>query len=162
SLKKLHGKIVLLDFWTYGCINCIHILPDLDRLQNTYRDQLAVISVHSAKFHNEKDATNIRNAVLRYHIEHPVAVDNNLQVWDAYGVNAWPSLILIDPNGRIAGRWAGEGHFEEIDTSIKSLINTFRQRKTLDETPLEMALESASVAQTPLLFPGKVLFREGK
>jgi len=162
SIKKLHGKIVLLDFWTYGCINCIHILPDLDRLQKDYRNQLAVISVHSAKFQNEKDATNIRNAVLRYHIEHPVAVDDNLAVWDAYGVNAWPSLILIDPNGRIAGRWSGEGHFTEIDTSIKNLIATFRSRKELNETPLEMALESASVAQTPLLFPGKVLSQNGK
>jgi sugar lactone lactonase YvrE len=162
SLKKLHGKIVLLDFWTYGCINCIHIIPDLEKLQKQYADQLVIIGVHSAKFQNEKDAANIRSAVLRYHIEHPVVVDNNLQVWNSYGVNAWPTLILITPNGRIVGRWAGEGQFGEIDTAINEVVNTFRSRNELDETPLKMALDSASVARTPLLFPGKVLSQNGK
>lgn len=162
SLKKLHGKIVLLDFWTYGCINCIHIIPDLEKLQNQYADQLVIIGVHSAKFQNEKDAANIRSAVLRYHIDHPVVVDNNLQIWTSYGVHAWPTLILIDPNGRIAGRWAGEGQFGKIDTAINELVNTFRSRNELDETPLKMALDSASVARTPLLFPGKVLSQSGK
>lgn len=157
SLNKLHGKIVLLDFWTYGCINCIHIIPDLEKLQKQYADQLVIIGVHSAKFQNEKDATNIRSAVLRYHVEHPVVVDNNLQVWNSYGVRAWPTLILIDPNGRIAGRWAGEGQFSQIDAAITDLIETFRSRNELDETPLNITLESASVARTPLLFPGKVL-----
>jgi len=162
SLKKLHGKIVLLDFWTYGCINCIHIIPDLEKLQKNYADQLVIIGVHSAKFQNEKDAANIRNAVLRYHIDHPVVVDNNLEIWNSYGVQAWPTLILIDPNGRIAGRWAGEGNSPAIDNAIQNLVHTFRARKELNETPLKMALDSAGVARTPLLFPGKVLSQNGK
>jgi len=162
SLKKLHGKVVLLDFWTYGCINCIHIIPDLEKLQQQYADQLVIIGVHSAKFQNEKDATNIRSAVLRYHIEHPVVVDNNLQIWNSYGVQAWPTLILIDPNGRITGRWTGEGNSPAINNALENLVNTFRARKELDETPLKMALDSASVARTPLLFPGKVLSQNGK
>jgi thiol-disulfide isomerase/thioredoxin len=162
SLKKLHGKIILLDFWTYGCINCIHIIPDLEKLQKKYADQLVIIGVHSAKFQNEKDAANIRSAVLRYHIDHPVVVDNNLQVWNAYGVNAWPTLILIDPSGRIAERWAGEGQFANIDAAITGLVKTFRSRNELNESPLNIALDSARVARTPLLFPGKVLSQNGK
>jgi thiol-disulfide isomerase/thioredoxin len=84
SLKDLKGRVVLLDFWTYCCINCLHILPDLKYLENKYKDSLTVIGVHSAKFDNEKEAENIRQAVLRYDVEHPVLVDSNFQVWQQY------------------------------------------------------------------------------
>ena len=88
SLAALRGKVVLLDFWTYGCINCLHIIPDLKRLEEKYARQLVVIGVHSAKFDNEKETENIRRIVLRYGIEHPVVNDADFRIWNAYAVRA--------------------------------------------------------------------------
>jgi thiol-disulfide isomerase/thioredoxin len=155
TLKSLQGKIVLLDFWTYCCINCIHIMPDLKKLEKKYPNELVVIGVHSAKFTNEKEAENIRDAILRYEIEHPVVNDKDLQIWNMYGVNSWPTLGLIDPNGRIVRGWAGEGHLEEIDRAIAQLIT--ENRNTLNRTPLKLALEKDKRPRTTLAFPGKLV-----
>ena len=102
-IKDLKGKVVLLDFWTYGCINCIHIIPDLKKLEAKYPDELVVIGVHSAKFPNEKDSDNIRRVILRYGIEHPVVNDSEFRIWRSYGVRAWPTQVLINPEGYVAG-----------------------------------------------------------
>src|SRR6185436_19405749 len=99
TLAALKGKVVLLDFWTYGCINCIHIIPDLKKLEKKYANQLVVIGVHSAKFQNEKETENIRRIILRYEIEHPVYNDSEYAVWQSYGIRAWPTQVLIDPGG---------------------------------------------------------------
>ncbi|MBE9009832.1 redoxin domain-containing protein, partial [Pseudanabaenaceae cyanobacterium LEGE 13415] len=99
SLKAFRGRIVLLDFWTYGCINCIHSLPDLKYLEQKYSDRLTILSVHSAKFENENSIDNIRQAILRYEIAHPVLVDRNFKVWESYAVRAYPTFVLIDPKG---------------------------------------------------------------
>jgi len=162
SMRGLRGKVVLLDFWTYGCINCQHILPDLARLNEKYGDKLVVISVHSAKFERESDAANIRDAVLKNHIEHPVLVDKGMRVWDEYTVRAWPTLILVAPDGRIVNEFSGEGHYEELDRKIGGLVSTFRAKKQLDETPLHLSLERARVAETPLFYPGKIAVGDGK
>jgi thiol-disulfide isomerase/thioredoxin len=156
-LAGLKGKIVLLDFWTYGCINCIHIIPDLKKLEAKYGKQLVVIGVHSAKFENEGETENIRKVILRYGIEHPVVNDADYIIWDKYAVNAFPTQVLIDPAGYIAGRFVGEGHFEDIDKAVSEQISIFRKKGTLDETPLKFALERAKVGDLPLAFPGKVL-----
>lgn len=124
SLKDLRGKVVLLDFWTYCCVNCLHIVPELKTLQKTYGDKLVIIGVHSAKFDNERDTENIRQAILRYGIDHPVVNDSDSKIWQAYGVNAWPSLVLIGPDGRIAHQSAGEGSFDLIDHAIKRAITS--------------------------------------
>ena len=87
-LKDLQGKFVLLDFWTFCCINCMHILPDLHRLETKYSQELVVIGVHSAKFKNEKDTSQIRSAILRYEIHHPVVNDSSFEVWQLYATNA--------------------------------------------------------------------------
>ena len=97
TLAKLKGKVVLLDFWTYCCINCMHIIPDLKKLEAKYANQLVVIGVHSAKFSNEGESDNIRQAILRYEIEHPVVNDREFRIWRRYGVQAWPTQVLIDP-----------------------------------------------------------------
>jgi thiol-disulfide isomerase/thioredoxin len=157
SLRALRGKIVLLDFWTYGCINCLHILPDLKKLERKYPNELVVIGVHSAKFANESDGANIRNAIMRYNIEHPVLVDKEMRVWNSFGVNAWPTFVLINPAGNIVGQVAGEGNFGVLDSTISRVAKQFRQSGKLDVTPVKFALEAAKVAVTPLRYPGKVL-----
>lgn len=157
SLTALKGKVVLLDFWTYGCINCIHIIPDLKKLEAKYPNNLVVIGVHSAKFVNESETENIRKIVLRYEIEHPVINDADMKIWDAYAVNAWPTRILIDPAGYIIGQVSGEGNYEAIDTAIAQTLEDFRKKGELNEQPLSLALERAKVGDLPLSFPGKIL-----
>jgi thiol-disulfide isomerase/thioredoxin len=157
SLAALKGKVVLLDFWTYGCINCIHIIPDLKKLENKYANQLVVIGVHSAKFENEKDTENIRRIILRYEIEHPVYNDAEFKVWKNYAVRAWPTQYLIDPAGYIIGRVEGEGNAEILDQTIAKTVAEFRKRGELNEEPLKLTLERAKVGDLPLAFPGKIL-----
>jgi sugar lactone lactonase YvrE len=156
SLAALKGKVVLLDFWTYGCINCIHIIPDLKKLEAKYANQLVVIGVHSAKFQNEKETENIRRIILRYEIEHPVYNDSEYAVWQSYGVRAWPTQVLIDPAGYVIGGVSGEGHYEVIDQAIAKTIEEFRKKGELNEEPLKLVLERAKVGELPLAFPGKI------
>lgn len=157
SLAALKGKVVLLDFWTYGCINCIHIIPDLKRLEHKYPNQLVVIGVHSAKFENEKDTENIRRIILRYELEHPVYNDADYKVWQSYGVRAWPTQVLIDPAGYVIGAVSGEGNYESIDQVVAKVVDEFRKRGELNEEPLQLTLERAKVGDLPLAFPGKIL-----
>jgi DNA-binding beta-propeller fold protein YncE len=157
SIAALKGKFILLDFWTYGCINCIHIIPDLKRLEAKYANQLVVIGVHSAKFQNEKDSENIRHIILRYELEHPVYNDADFNVWQSYGVRAWPTQVLIDPLGYVVGSVSGEGNYEVIDNTIAKLAEEFRKRGELNEQPLQLVLERTKVGDLPLAFPGKLL-----
>ena len=157
SIAALKGKVVLLDFWTYGCVNCMHIIPDLKRLEAKYANQLVVIGVHSAKFKNEKDTENIRHIILRYELEHPVYNDSNFSVWQSYGVRAWPTQVLIDPAGYIIGGVSGEGNYELIDRVVAKAVDEFRKRGELNEQPLHLVLERAKVGDLPLAFPGKIL-----
>ena len=160
SLAALKGKVVLLDFWTYGCINCMHIIPDLKKLEKKYPNELVVIGVHSAKFENEKDTENIRHIILRYEIEHPIVNDADFNIWRAYAVDAWPTRYLIDPAGYIIGKLSGEGGYAALDKAISDSIAEFRQRGELNEAPLKLVLEKAKVGDLPLAFPGKVLADE--
>jgi thiol-disulfide isomerase/thioredoxin len=160
TLSALKGKVVLLDFWTYGCINCMHIIPDLKKLEKKYPNELVVIGVHSAKFDNEKDTENIRRIILRYEIEHPIVNDADFNIWNAYNVNAWPTRYLIDPGGYVFGHLSGEGGYESLDKAISDLIAEFRKRGELNEAPLKLVLEKAKVGDLPLAFPGKVLADE--
>lgn len=157
SLAGLRGKIVLLDFWTYCCINCMHVIPDLKKLEAKYANQLVVIGVHSAKFPNEGESENIRQAILRYEIAHPVVNDREFRIWRKYGPRSWPTLVLIDPDGYVVGGIAGEGHYETLDRVISQLVSDFRARGRLNEEPLRLALEKARFPTSALSFPGKVL-----
>ncbi len=160
TIKDLRGKIVLLDFWTYCCINCMHVLPDLAFLEKKFDKEIVVIGVHSAKFDNEKDSENIRRAILRYEIEHPVINDSNMTVWRKFGVHSWPTLVLLDPEGFYCGYVSGEGNREILVQVIEKLITYHKAKGTLDETPVQFDLESQKAAPTPLRFPGKILADE--
>jgi len=155
-LKDLRGKFVLLDFWTYCCINCMHILPDLERLETKYSQELVVIGVHSAKFKNEKDTSQIRSAILRYEIHHPVVNDSNFQVWQSFGVSSWPTIVLINPAGKIVAQRPGEGVFEPFDAVLQQAIPHFAAKGQLKRSPLKLSLEEARKANTLLEFPGKI------
>ena len=157
SIRDLRGQVVLVDFWTYCCINCMHILPDLKYLEDKYHDQpLVVVGVHSGKFSQEKDAANIRQAILRHNISHPVAVDSEYKIWNAFAVQAWPTLILIDPEGYVVGQLSGEGHREQLDRAIGMLLDEHRHKGTLAK-PMRFKLERTSFKSDVLQFPGKVL-----
>lgn len=162
KLAELKGKIVLLDFWTFCCINCIHIIPDLKKLEAKYPKELVVIGVHSAKFTNEKDSDNIREAIKRYEIEHPVVNDADMKIWRRYSVHAWPTLWLIDPDGNLVGYLSGEGHYRTLDNVIGKLVAASREKKQLNETPLPLALErfKPRTVASPLNYPGKILADE--
>ncbi len=156
ALAELRGKVVMLDFWTYGCINCIHIIPDLERLEQEYPNELVVIGVHSAKFDTERNTENIRQVVLRYGLEHPVVNDGDFAVWESYGARAWPTVFVIDPAGNVSGYHAGENVYEVVEPVIASLVAEFEDEGVLDRTPLDLRLESEGLPETVLSFPGKV------
>src|SRR5262249_20060896 len=142
----------------YCCINCMHVMPDLQKLEEKYANELVVIGVHSAKFDNEKESENIRKAILRYEIAHPVVNDANQKIWDAYGVSSWPTFFLIDPEGNNLGRASGEGQFELLDKVIAKVIDKAKKKKTLDEKPRKFELARFQEnGASPLFFPGKVL-----
>ncbi len=156
-LADLRGKFVILDFWTYCCINCMHILPELKKLEDAYPDSIVVIGVHSPKFVTERDTENVREAVVREKIVHPVFNDPRRVLWQRFEVDVWPSLRVIDPEGYVVAVHEGETTFRELDKLMKPLVSKYRRKRVLDETPLHFAQESAKRKATPLRYPGKVL-----
>jgi DNA-binding beta-propeller fold protein YncE len=135
----------------------MHILPELKKLEHAYPNELVVIGVHSAKFDEEKDAKNITEAVLRNEIEHPVANDAEHAIWNRFGVQSWPTIVLIDPEGDVVFANSGEFRFEDLDPLMKRGVAYYKAKGTLDQTPIRFDLESHKAQKTPLRFPGKVL-----
>ncbi|MDQ3333032.1 MAG: redoxin domain-containing protein, partial [Planctomycetota bacterium] len=160
ELKDLRGKVVLLDFWTYCCINCIHVLPDLKYLEEKFDRELVVIGVHSAKFDNEKESEAIRDAILRYEIAHPVVNDAEMVVWRKFGARSWPTLVLIDPEGNYCGYISGEGNRDVLEQVIEKVVAYHEAKGTLDRTPVHFDLERYNAEPTPLRYPGKLLADE--
>ncbi len=156
QLQELRGKFVLLDFWTLGCINCMHIIPELRKLEKAWPNELVVIGVHSAKFAREKDTKSIKEAVLRYRVQHPVVNDSGFVIWRSYGIQAWPSLVLIDPEGYAVWAQSGEATFEQLDGLLRKAAPVYRARHLLNNRPIRFEPESAKLVAQPLLFPGKI------
>lgn len=156
SWQDLRGKFVLLDFWTYCCINCMHIIPELKKLEAKYARELVVIGIHSAKFDEERNTENIMQAVLRHGIEHPILNDHDMRIWRTFGVNAWPTLVLIDPEGYVVWGQSGETTFEALDSLLRPAISYYERRGLLDRTPIHFETLSKRASSTPLRFPGKV------
>lgn len=156
SIKDFRGKFVLLDFWTFGCINCQHILPDLHRLEAEYPEELVVIGVHSAKFDAEKNLETLRNAVLKFGIKHPVINDADMSIWRHYAINAWPTIVLIDPDGKVIGQRAGEGVYEVVKPNLDKMIPEFGEK--LNRAPITFKTEEKETSL--LCFPSKILAHE--
>ena len=158
KLADLKGKIVVLDFWTFCCINCIHTLPDLAKIEKKYEKEVVVIGVHSAKFENEKNTDAIRKAILRYQISHPVVNDAEMKIWNRFNVSSWPTVAVIDPEGNYIGSNSGEGQYEVLDKVITNQIAIHEKKGTLDRKPIRFDLARfREKGDTPLFFPGKVL-----
>ncbi len=156
KLRELKGKIVVLDFWTFCCINCHHVLPDLAKLEEKYKNEIVVIGVHTPKFVAERDVANVRQKVREYGIKHPVVCDSDQIIWNHFGVSGWPTVGVFDPEGKVAFAVSGEGHFAELDKVIGDLVSKYRG-KGLDETPVHFFPENEKPDLTPLLYPGKIL-----
>lgn len=160
TLEDLKGKVVILDFWTYCCINCMHVLPDLKKLEQRFPKELVVIGVHSAKFENEKVTDNIKAAILRYQIEHPVINDDEMLLWQQYGVRAWPTLVIIDPQGYVVGSVPGEGNYEILEKIVMTLVGDHANAGTLARSELKNILEATKTQDAPLAYPGKIIARK--
>ena len=159
SFAKLRGKLVLLDFWTQGCINCQHIFPDLDRLEHEFPDSLVVIGVHTGKYSEEHEDAAVAEAIARYGLKHPVVNDPEAAIWRQWGVRAWPTVVLIDPRGSVVGGAAGERVYERFQPVIKDVHDHFAERGLIDTTPIPLDLD-AQVASTFFSFPSEVLVDE--
>ncbi len=154
SLEDLKGHVVILDFWTYCCINCMHTLPDLEWIEKKYRGKpVVVVGVHSAKFYNEQEVENIREAIARYEISHPVIADRNMEIWQSYGVSGWPTLVVVDPRGNVVYQQSGEGQRENLDDVISVLLE--RNKEMLAKEPITIRRPAGAPSRT-LSYPGKL------
>ncbi len=154
SMASLRGRVVILDFWTEGCINCIHIIPILRGIEQKFPEQVAVIGVHSPKFAEEKNASSVEDAIKRYEIHHPIVHDPNLTLWKAYGVQAWPTLVIVGPDGSVLGQLAGEPDPVKFPQVIASLVDA--ASKNGDLKPAKLALKIEEEPKGRFLFPGKL------
>jgi thiol-disulfide isomerase/thioredoxin len=153
SLKALRGKLVLLDFWTFCCANCLHVIDELRELEAAYPDELVIVGVHSPKFDHEKSDRAVEAAAARYGVEHPVFNDPELKLWQQYAVRAWPTLVLIDPDGYVVAQAAGEGQTSGLRLIIDQLIARFGDRLRRGEHPYR----PPSVEPATLRFPAKAI-----
>ncbi len=156
SWDELRGQVVLLDFWTYCCINCLHMLPVLARLEDEFADEpFLVVGVHSNKFPQEGELDNVRAAIARHGIRHPVVVDEGHSIWQRFGVRAWPTFVLVDATGNVVGGNSGEVPYERLRDAVRATLDRDRARGVLAERPL--FAPSAATDTGLLRFPGKVI-----
>ncbi|GAA0576890.1 redoxin domain-containing protein [Kribbella sandramycini] len=155
ALADFRGRFLLLDFWTFCCINCLHVLDELRPLEDKYGDALVIVGVHSPKFAHEGEEAAVRAAVERYEVGHPVLDDPELVTWQNYTARAWPTLVLVDPNGYIVAQYSGEGHAHALDALLGELIAEHETKGTLTRG------RSPYVAPEPewseLRFPAKLV-----
>ncbi|MFJ9585242.1 NHL domain-containing thioredoxin family protein [Streptomyces acidicola] len=155
GLAELRGRIVVLDFWTFCCVNCLHVLDELRELEEKHRDTVVVIGVHSPKFVHEADHRAVVDAVERYGVEHPVLDDPELATWKQYAVRAWPTLVVIDPEGYVVAQHAGEGHAHAIARLVEELEAEHAAKGTLRRG--DGPYVAPEPEPTVLRFPGKAL-----
>ena len=155
SLESLRGKIVILDFWTFCCMNCLHVLDELRPLEEEFEDVLVTVGVHSPKFEHEADPLALEAAVDRYDITHPVLDDPNLETWNAYTARAWPTLVVLDPEGYIVAHLSGEGHVQGLTSLVRELVEEHEAKGTLHRG--DGPYVPRPKPQGTFAFPGKAL-----
>ncbi|GGD08693.1 NHL domain-containing thioredoxin family protein [Nocardioides daphniae] len=155
TIGELRGRFVLLDFWTFCCINCLHVLDELRPVEEKWAEELVVVGVHSPKFVHEADPDALVAAVERYGVHHPVLDDPELTTWSAYTARAWPTLVLVDPEGYVVAQYAGEGHAHAIDALLADLVPQHRERGTLQ--PGDSPYVAPEVTPSDLRFPASVV-----
>ncbi|WP_083283125.1 NHL domain-containing thioredoxin family protein [Humibacillus sp. DSM 29435] len=155
SLEGLRGRVVVLDFWTFCCVNCLHALDELRAVEALFPDVLTIIGVHSPKFEHEADPDAVVAAVERYGVTHPVLDDPELVTWRAYTARAWPTLVVVDPEGYIVASMSGEGHGPGLAALVDELVREHREKGTLQ--PGDGPYVPPPAAETALRFPGKVV-----
>ncbi|MFJ6720885.1 NHL domain-containing thioredoxin family protein [Streptomyces sp. NPDC091259] len=155
TLADFRGRVLILDFWTFCCINCLHVLDELRELEEKHRDTVVIVGVHSPKFAHEAEHAAVVDAVERYEVHHPVLDDPELATWKQYAVRAWPTLVVIDPEGYVVAQHAGEGHAHAIERLVEELEAEHAAKGTLRRG------DGPYVAPEPvasdLRFPGKAL-----
>jgi thiol-disulfide isomerase/thioredoxin len=159
TLGGLRGRFVLLDFWSFCCVNCLHVVDELRDIETKYADELVVVGVHSPKFEHEGDHDAVEAAVARYRVHHPVLDDPDLTTWDAYAVRAWPTLVLIDPEGYVVAQFSGEGHAHALAALLDILVAEHRARGTLVSG--DRPYHPIEADPTTLRFPAKVIALPG-
>lgn len=157
DLAALRGRIVLLDFWTSCCVNCVRVVEELRGLERRFAGELVVVGVHTPKFPHEHEHAAVRAAVARLRIDHPVLDDPDARTWGQYVVRAWPTLVVVDPEGYEVGRFSGEGHAVELARLIEETVAIHDARGTLRRG--ELAVEGQTAGTGELAFPGKVAAR---
>jgi thiol-disulfide isomerase/thioredoxin len=155
SLAELRGRVVVLDFWTFCCVNCLHVLDELRPVEQQFPDALTIIGVHSPKFEHEADADALAAAVERYAVHHPVLDDPELVTWRAYAARAWPTLVVVDPEGYVVASMSGEGHGPGLASLVAELIEEHRAKGTLQ--PGDDPYVPPPAPATALRFPGKAV-----
>jgi len=156
TMRELRGSVVVLDFWTYCCINCMHVLPTLREIEHRHaRDPVIVIGVHSGKFSAERDPDRIREAIGRYGVEHPVAVDDDMTIWSRYGIRSWPSIVVVRPDGTIAAVAPGEPELEVLDQFITEELEAAREQGIAAASPPNIAAVPPTDT-APIHYPGKL------
>jgi len=154
GLAELRGRLVILDFWTFCCINCIQIIPTLKRIEHAFPDEVVVIGVHSPKFAAEQDVKNVAEAVARYEIEHPVVHDPDFTIWQSYAVRAWPTLMFVGPEGDLLGQASGEPDPDRLFDAISGMLGEFRARGVMSPLPPQFTQPPAPAGR--LSWPGKI------
>lgn len=155
TLSDLRGRIVVLDFWTFCCVNCLHVLDELRALEERHRDTVVIVGVHSPKFVHEAEHQAVVDAVERYGVEHPVLDDPELATWKQYAVRAWPTLVVIDPEGYVVAQHAGEGHAHAIEKLVEELEAEHAAKGTLRRG--DGPYVPPEPVATDLRFPGKAV-----
>lgn len=152
--SDLQNRIIIVDFWTAGCINCQHLLPELAKIEQRFKHAITVIGVHSGKFLNEHVEQTIHDALKRYDIHHPVVNDKHFKIWKTFDIHAWPTILVISPEGKIYKQYSGENHTQHIINDIETLLQQYPNVLT---TPLQFPSDQQAV-QSPLLFPTKICY----